>query len=236
MTELPTLFKKTTGGKVTQWRIWVTGTPSGAAVIHTEYGLVGGKLQHQMDQVKEGKNASKKNATTPLQQAWLEAEASWTKQKDRKGYGLDPAGTESAAKRAAAPMLAQDFAKYGHKVDWSRAFAQPKLDGCLSAEFEIEFKGGQRVRIADVVAQRMPGAVRAYNVQKKRAQFCEIQDWMTDRPAVTGDSADWFEIELENGATLPPLTGDHRIFLPELQCWRRVDALQPGDKLLYAAE
>jgi hypothetical protein len=42
----------------------------------------------------------------------------------------------------------------------------------------------------------------------------------------------WFKITLENGITMPPLTGNHLVWLPNLQCWRRVDALKVGDKLL----
>ena len=131
---LPTLFKQTSAGGVQMWRIWVEPQTSGSARIIRQYGLVDGKQQEQTDEIREGKNAGKKNATTPFQQACNEAEAEWTKQRDRKCYSEDPTGAESAAKRALAPMLAYVYADVAAKVDWTTAFGQPKLDGhrCLA--------------------------------------------------------------------------------------------------------
>lgn len=133
--DFPVLFKRTSGGQIQQWHTWVVPGADGVGIIWTEYGLVGGKLQKIQEVIREGRNLGKKNATTPLQQAALEAEAAWTKQRDRKKYGTDPTGAESAAKRAAAPMLAHPYEKHAKKVQWGhQTFAQPKLDGfrCLT--------------------------------------------------------------------------------------------------------
>lgn len=128
----PTLFKHTTKGASQIWKIWVEPHYEGKkltdfAVICTEFGLLDGKKQTIREVIKTGKNAGKKNATTPAMQAIAEAEARWNKQKERKGYGLDTA--ESKATRAISPMLAQKFGEHKGKVDWGSAFSQPKLDG-----------------------------------------------------------------------------------------------------------
>ena len=39
MTTYPTLYKRTSTGKVEQWRVWTEG-----AVIFSEHGYIGGKL------------------------------------------------------------------------------------------------------------------------------------------------------------------------------------------------
>jgi len=129
---LPMLYKRTTGGKIQTWRTWTTENPDGTATIHTEYGLEGGKLQHQEDVVTSGKNVDRSNATTPIAQAQAEAKSNWMKRRDRKHYGLT--ATESATKRDAAPMLAQVFADRQAHVDWLSSYGQPKLDGfrCLA--------------------------------------------------------------------------------------------------------
>jgi len=129
--EFVTLFKKTANGGVLEWDIWVDGTES-CALIHTRFGLRDGKKQHLTDTVTEGKNLGKKNATTAYGQACAEAEATWTKQLERKGYGRDVAA--SAAVRETSPMLALDIADKEGDIDWANAFAQPKLDGfrCLA--------------------------------------------------------------------------------------------------------
>lgn len=124
---LPTLFKKTTGGGTQEWRTWVESADNGNGIICVEYGLQGGKKQILREEIKAGKNQGRSNSTTPYEQAVAEAESRWNKQKDRKGYGLTV--DESAAVRSASAMLAQSFEKKAGKVDWSTAFAQPKLDG-----------------------------------------------------------------------------------------------------------
>ena len=121
----PTLYKKTSTGQDQYWRIEVKG-----ATIITYYGKVGGKEMTTEDTIKEGKNLGKANATTPEEQAQLEATSQWEK-KLKKGYVKD---IEDARKGKTIheggifPMLAQQFSKHGHKITYP-AYAQPKLDG-----------------------------------------------------------------------------------------------------------
>jgi len=130
---LPTLYKKTSTGAIQTWRIDVEGS-----TIIATYGQLDGRLQTTRDVITEGKNAGRSNATTPAEQAALEAKAQWEK-KAKKGYVLTveeaTAGTVDASFIAGGvdPMLAQPFAKHGDKIVWP-AFAQPKLDGhrCLA--------------------------------------------------------------------------------------------------------
>lgn len=133
----PTLYKATATGAVAYWVVEVEPAPPGApasATLRVTYGQLKGKAVAHEEVFERGKNVGRSNETTPLEQALKEAEARWVKQQGRKGYGLDPSGEESAAKRAALPMLAQVYEKHAAKVDWDRAFAQPKLDGfrCLA--------------------------------------------------------------------------------------------------------
>jgi DNA ligase-1 len=129
---LPKLFKKGATGAVLSWEIWVERTKRETGVMVTRYGHEEGQKQTLREEITDGKNAGRRNATTPYEQACLEAVARWNKQKDRKGYGLDV--EESARVRGASPMLAQAYDKHAKKVAWTSAFAQPKLDGfrCLA--------------------------------------------------------------------------------------------------------
>jgi ATP-dependent DNA ligase len=127
----PKLLKKTTGGGTQEWEIWVEKLPNGHGRIVTRYGLEDGKKQESSDTVSVGKNAGKKNATTPYEQACAEAQSQWEMKKTRKGYG--DTVEESAGVRGASPMLAHKYQDHAKKIDWATAFAQPKLDGfrCL---------------------------------------------------------------------------------------------------------
>ena len=125
---LPTLYKKTSTGAIQTWRIDVEGS-----TIVTTYGQKDGKLQTARDVISEGKNVGKSNETTPEQQALAEAQSQWEK-KSKKGYVQNvsdaSAGVvdETFIAGGINPMLAQSYAKHGHKIVFP-AFSQPKLDG-----------------------------------------------------------------------------------------------------------
>lgn len=139
-TQLPILFKSVRGG-VMSWQIGVLPQDDGTAVVRRRFGRVGGAMQEQDAHITQGKNHGKANATTPIVQALNEAQSEWNKQLTRKGYSEDPTGQESAAKRAAAPMLAKEFGtKKGQisKIDFEHAVGQPKCDGyrCLARKID----------------------------------------------------------------------------------------------------
>jgi DNA ligase-1 len=131
---LPTLYKKTSTGKVQTWRIDVeTSTEDFTATIVTTYGQLNGKMQVAREVIKEGKNIGKANETSVFEQARAEA-ASQYDQKLKKGYVLSPdAALEgkidtNAITGGIEPMLAHSYDKQGHKISFP-AFVQPKLDG-----------------------------------------------------------------------------------------------------------
>jgi len=141
-TTLPTLYKKTSTGAIQYWTISVTmlcGYEVGEddwesrIYIQTEYGQAGtDKPQITVDEIKKGKNKGKKNETNPAEQALLEAEAKHEKQR-KKGYVDSIAAAEAGElddliEGGVVPMLAQSFAKHGHKIKYP-CYGQPKLDG-----------------------------------------------------------------------------------------------------------
>lgn len=131
----PTLYKKTSTGAIQFWTIstHVSVVDSNWAEIHTEYGQVGtDSPQKTSDSISEGKNVGKKNATTPHQQADLEAQAKYEKQL-KKGYvttadGAAAGETDELIEGGIVPMLAHKYSEQAHKIKYP-AFVQPKLDG-----------------------------------------------------------------------------------------------------------
>lgn len=124
---LATLFKKDAAGNTVEWSVRVENV-DGVPNLVTVYGRVGGQLQEHYRAVPEGKNAGRKNATTPREQAEKEAEAEWRKRLERKGYSLD-----GERESTAGVMLAVDYhdlAKRRKGVDLpEEVIVQPKLDG-----------------------------------------------------------------------------------------------------------
>jgi DNA ligase-1 len=123
----PTLYKKSSTGKIQQWTISVADT-----TITTVHGQVNGKLQETSDVISEGKNIGKKNETTAAQQAEAEAQSKYEKQL-KKGYvtTMDDATNDRVdelIEGGIIPMLAHKYSEQAHKIKYP-AFVQPKLDG-----------------------------------------------------------------------------------------------------------
>jgi predicted DNA-binding WGR domain protein len=147
----PKLYKRNNQGKILEWSVAAQGNR-----IVTSYGQVGGKIQTTSDEVPEGKNLGRSNATTPAEQAASEAEASWTKQKKR-GYVEDEqlaaeGGRDELITGGVDPMLAHHYmdviydlrpgggttyekSKDAKKIKFP-CQGQPKLDGirCLAVK------------------------------------------------------------------------------------------------------
>lgn len=122
--ELKKLFKKDTKGKIRFLSI-----ESIDDEIHQTSGIVGGKPSLRVSKCV-AKNVGRSNETTASEQAELEAKAKHVK-KLKEGYfeSEDEAKNEFVI----LPMLAKVYEKEAHKIDWSSAWVQPKLDGmrCL---------------------------------------------------------------------------------------------------------
>jgi len=146
---------------------------------------------------------------------------------------LEKAG--DAAKPYIIPVFSCQLAKNGDDHPKKMAgikLLDPKLDGCLSASWTIEFEDGRRVTIAEVVENRIEGRIKSFNPSTGKIEYNKILNWAKNGSDINDTSVKWYRITLENGNMLPPLTGNHLVWLPLLKCWRRVDLLMIGDKLL----
>ncbi|MCK9574819.1 MAG: hypothetical protein M0R51_02445 [Clostridia bacterium] len=70
------------------------------------------------------------------------------------------------------------------------------------------------------------GRVLTYNVNTELEEFQYVMNW-----SILDNIGDWYELELEDGKTLI-LTGNHRVWLVDLQCYRKVNDLKEGDDFL----
>lgn len=133
-TEFNTLYRKSAAGALQYWFVKVVPQDDGSGLILTEHGQLGtDSPQIAQEVIREGKNIGKKNETSPLAQAILEAKSKWDLQKKKKGYVESKeaalAGEVDAVIQGGIfPMLAQKFEKQAEKVKYP-AFVQPKFDG-----------------------------------------------------------------------------------------------------------
>ena len=106
-----------------------------------------------------------------------------------------------------------------------------KYDGCLSAGWTIQLRDGRSLTIGEFVDNNLEGEVLSYNVTTKKNEWKKIQAKIKN--SMPERAYEWFQLTLEDGTVLPPLTGNHRVWLPVLKCWRRVDKLTVDD-ILYS--
>lgn len=146
------LFGLDKGGKFKVWSIWVEGD-----TIFIEHGKDGGKMQLKTETVK-GKNIGRANETTGAQQAEAEAASRLLKQLD-KGYRFDK---ESLKNLPILPMLAHDYGKQGHRIDYEQGcHVSAKMDGVRSLairwtdKVELKSRGGKSYNIPHIEAELM---------------------------------------------------------------------------------
>lgn len=213
----PLLYKKSSKGKLQQWKIWTEDEN-----IYSEHGYVDGKITQDKPTIAKGKNIGKANETTPAEQAQSQAESKWKKQLD-KGYKQT---IEECDELVLLPMLANSFDKRGHDIQYP-AYVQPKYDGCLSYDTVIEFEDGVKRTIGDVVEKKIEGKIKCYNHVTKQVEYKNILNWMKNNKV---DGIKWFEVETTDGYKMT-LTGNHKVWVQSLNCYRRVDELK-GDEIL----
>ena len=209
-------------GKTRVWSINV-GSKNQTPFYSVSHGQLDGKLQETEVSVPVGKSIGRANETTAEQQCLLEAEALYVKQIERKGYS-----EAIATERPNLPMLAHKYKGNEKKISWP-AIGSIKVDGCLSGDTLIKTKEFNLKTIKYIVENKLNCSVLSYNLKTKKNEYKKVINYFKDR--ILSELIIWYEIETENGQVLK-LTGNHRVFLPELNCWRRVDELTGEEKLM----
>lgn len=120
------LYKKDSKGKIRELNIFAEG----ADIVQISGLIEGKKVEHRT--TCKPKNVGRSNETTAEEQALSEVKSKITK-KRREGY-FDTV-EEAKNTEVVLPMLAKDYKKQAHKIDWNKGvYLQPKLDGmrCLA--------------------------------------------------------------------------------------------------------
>ena len=120
MVKLPTLYSRSSSGKIQQWTVQVEDDK-----YRTTFGQVDGKQQTTEWTVAKPTNEGRANVRDEFEQARFEAEAIWKKKKD-SGYFVSVSDIDSFT--FVEPMLAKNYDDYKEKISYP-VFSQPKLDG-----------------------------------------------------------------------------------------------------------
>jgi hypothetical protein len=103
---------------------------------------------------------------------------------------------------------------------------QEKNDGCLDKYTIILTEDGEKT-IGDICENKYKGNILTLNVLTNKVEKEKISNFSIKEKT----TEQWYEIELDDG-TILKITGNHRIWLPELKCYRKVENLLIGDIIL----
>lgn len=109
--------------------------------------------------------------------------------------------------------------------DWESAKYQTKMDGCCDEDTVLITEDGEKT-IKQICDDKYLGKILSYSFNLYEIEFCKILGH-----SVQENIDNWYEIELENGKTVK-LTGNHKVFLPKLNCYRMVEDLINEDYVL----
>lgn len=104
-------------------------------------------------------------------------------------------------------------------------YVTEKVDGCLSDCAVIDTEDGPKT-IKEVCDIKYTGKIKSFDTEKEEVFWDDVVGH-----SIGSKSNDWYEIELENGTNIT-LTGNHKVWVPELNCYRRADLLKVGDLLM----
>jgi len=129
-------------------------------------------------------------------------------------------------------VISMSFYKFfnhgeGHaaKIDWNTARVLEKVDGCLHEDTLITTNEGVKT-IKEICEEKLNCKVLSYDVNNNEIVFDDIIGW-----SIKDNIDDWYEITL-NDETLIKLTGNHKVWLPKLNCYRQVLDLMDDDEFL----
>ncbi len=115
---------------------------------------------------------------------------------------------------------------YCAKLDWDNTIVFDKADGCCDENTILITEEGPKT-IKEICDFKYKGKVFARDLDLDIDIFTDIINY-----EIKSNNNDWYEIELENGQTVK-LTGSHRIWIPSLNCYRKVNELLKDDEILY---
>lgn len=103
-----------------------------------------------------------------------------------------------------------------------------KVHGCVEKDTIIETQEYGKITIGEIVENKKECHVKAFDTNTNEIVYTPVYDWY-----FLENDGEWYEIELEDGRKLC-ITGNNPVFLPELNCYRKVSELDGTEKLLIS--
>lgn len=155
---LPTLYARGNNGKILEWEIEIEDNK-----YRMITGACGFKKTSSTWTEVQGKNAARSNATSPDEQAILEATAKWEKKKKSGGYWEDVNDIDKVT--FVEPMLANKLEDRRDKIDPSKGLiVQVKFNGLrgLGSTTGLHSRKGEKYWSVPHIVDSLGGLFNAY--------------------------------------------------------------------------
>jgi hypothetical protein len=105
-----------------------------------------------------------------------------------------------------------------------RWVVQEKVHGCLDPNTKLETLELGEITIGEIVDKKLSCHVKTYDGNE--IVYKKVTHW-----SIQEDLENWYEIETTDGRILY-VTGNHLVFLPKLNCYRKVEELNGNEEFL----
>ena len=174
MADFPPLQGEAKTGKVKLWQVSVKATKEGHGRITVEYGYAGGAVQKDEKVVEEGKNIGKKNETTPLAQAVLEARSLWNKKKASGYVEVEAEGGAGGKSKAVVTASASSTPKAKRLIRKVPSADAPEGGAGGKAAAAVAIAAGRASEITESVP--LPMLAHKWPEKEKYVKFpCYVQ-------------------------------------------------------------
>ena len=114
------------------------------------------------------------------------------------------------------------------RLESSEVVASIKMDGenCLAPETPLKTENGDKT-IKEICETEYSGKVLSKNLDTNESEFQKI---IGHSIIDCSQDDEWYDIEIENGEILT-LTSEHYVWLPILNCYRKVKDLKAEDEI-----
>lgn len=110
-------------------------------------------------------------------------------------------------------------------IQGERVVITEKVHGCCDEDTLLDTEDGIKT-IKEICDTKYTGGVLSYSIDQQIIEY----DYVVNHD-VKKNINNWFLLELDDGSEIK-LTDNHRVYLPELDCYRQVKDINEGDYFL----
>jgi len=189
-------------------------------------------MKENVDKLKEYDELYYNSGTSPISDNEYDKLKETTKKKFPDNSYFKLIGSSPKSNKVKLPFVLGSLKKVKKdklnewlKTHGGKYLITEKLDGCLEENTLIETEDGEKT-IKKICDSKYTGKIKSFDIFENKISWDNIVGHK-----IRKNINNWYEIETEDGEKIS-LTGDHKIYINNLKCWRQVKDLDGTEDLL----